>query len=197
MRADLLVWLAALILAASMPAKGEDDTATKPSAKATVGDEYACDEHGAGTVTILFEAQGLEGPMTCIGPSPDLPITVEGGRCDIPRVIPGHHTFEAIDQEGRTVAQTVTVPEPIFVNVVALEPPTACGRTDGTIIMAAHGTRSPFRFRWNGAEEDGPDRRRDLAPGTHTIQVLDGQGCFETIQVTVPALQDCDSGDDG
>ncbi len=62
--------------------------------------------------------------------------------------------------------------------------PTLCtGQTNGSIDVLISGGQAPYTYFLNGVQQGpaGPELNRtfsDLAPGTYTVLILDGNGCF-------------------
>jgi hypothetical protein len=121
-----------------------------------------------GTGNITFSADGMT-----YGASP---VSVQGGT----------YTITAQDMNGciGTMASEVTVgPEAIDVNAMAMAE-LCFGGNDGAVSWAPEGGQGDYMYTFDGVATTSTSAA-DLAPGDYVVSVTDGDGCTETVTVTV------------
>ena len=65
---------------------------------------------------------------------------------------------------------------------------------DGQIIASASNGAQPYLFSFNNGEFDTVHEFTNLAKGSYTIKVKDGNKCTTSGDVTVKAIQNCFAG---
>lgn len=89
---------------------------------------------------------------------------------------------DAIAQQS--VVYTVVVNQPALMVPTAAVTQVSCfGLANGTIQLSTTGGVAPFSYNWGGGIT-GPNRN-NLAPGTYTATVTDGNLCTKTISTTI------------
>ena len=125
---------------------------------------------GVAPTTLQFSADGEN-----YGPSP---VTVSGGT----------YTITAQNANGcigTMDAEVVVGPDAIDVNATSM--PEACfGGNDGSASWTPEGGQGNYSYTFDG-EATTATSAGDLAPGDYVIAVTDGEGCTETVTVTVEA----------
>ena len=125
---------------------------------------------GVAPTTLQFSADGEN-----YGPSP---VTVSGGT----------YTITAQNANGcigTMDAEDVVGPDAIDVNATSM--PEACfGGNDGSASWTPEGGQGNYSYTFDG-EATTATSAGDLAPGDYVIAVTDGEGCTETVTVTVEA----------
>ena len=92
---------------------------------------------------------------------------------------PGTYTVVVTDANGCQVTKTATVdePDPIVINTLAENHPTAAGN-DGSITVNAVGGTGVLIYNWNNGQT-GP-AATNLPEGTYIVTVTDVNGCVES-----------------
>lgn len=96
---------------------------------------------------------------------------------------PGIYTVTSTDADGCLASETIVLPEPDSLTIVASITPINChGEMDGAISLAITSGQNPFIFQWDSGT--GPIIS-NLADGTYTVTVTDGRGCSITESYTL------------
>lgn len=139
---------------------------------------------------IIEEPEPLNGtielnPIACFGQSTDVVVSASGGTA--PYI--GTGTFVTIsglfnsvitDQQGCQTTVATEIEEPSEFVVSATTEPISCTEESGEIIFTAVGGTQPYQFFEEVVEVN--------TPGTFSYTFIDNNGCQETINVEVPAL---------
>ena len=64
--------------------------------------------------------------------------------------------------------------------------PTCLGDDNGEAIVLVNGGLQPFTFLWDDPAGQATDTASNLTAGTYSVQISDGQGCFDNGSITVP-----------
>ena len=64
--------------------------------------------------------------------------------------------------------------------------PTCLGDDNGEASVLVNGGLQPFTFLWDDPAGQATDTAWNLTAGTYSVQVSDGQGCFDNGSITVP-----------
>ncbi|TNE58739.1 MAG: T9SS type A sorting domain-containing protein [Bacteroidetes bacterium] len=97
----------------------------------------------------------------------------------------GLYTVTVTDSNGCTVVRTVEVLPGncgITVNFIA-SPATCNGLATGSATAVLNGGMGPFMYAWSSGGNAATEQ--DLAAGTYTVTVVDGNGCDLTAEVTI------------
>lgn len=73
-----------------------------------------------------------------------------------------------------------------FTLTLSSTPPTCLGDDNGEAIVLVNGGVQPFTFLWDDPAGQATDTALNLTAGTYSVQVSDGQGCFDNGSITVP-----------
>lgn len=88
----------------------------------------------------------------------------------------GFYQVTVTDAAGTTSTASITIKEPELLTVSAkVLAPASTGNADGKAVATAKGGNGDYFFRWDN-DETGPDAVK-LAPGKHTVNVNDANGC--------------------
>lgn len=103
----------------------------------------------------------------------------------------GNYTVQVTDQLGCIESFTGTVMEPSQMTIVDqnTQPPSCNGSSDGQAWVLVEGGIPPFTYQWNSGSVSNP--AIGLMAGTHTVTVLDSQGCVlqhPMVLIDPPAL---------
>src|SRR5438105_14422893 len=94
-----------------------------------------------------------------------------------------------IDSKGCTLAQAITVNQPTAVTLVVAQTDAQCqGASDGTVTATFGGGTAPYQVKidaGSAAIHSFPTRRSSDLAGSHTVTVIDSQGCTLAQAITV------------
>ncbi len=96
---------------------------------------------------------------------------------DVTALNAGSYTVRVMDANGcvKTVAETVTEPEELLVNVAAEKNNNCFGEKNGSVSLTVTGGNAPYSFKWsNGRTNQNID---SLASGKYSVLVADAKGC--------------------
>jgi len=155
--------MAAPLLVASV------STSTDPSCNTV------CD--GSATVTI----SGGTAPYTILWDDPGTQTTATAiGLCD------GSYTGTVTDANGCTDTATVTLTEPLTLNVTTSMFPASCsGVCDGSIATSVAGGIAPYTYAWDDPSSQTTGTASSLCAGGFNVTVTDANGCTSIISETV------------
>ncbi|WP_161622665.1 T9SS type B sorting domain-containing protein [Cesiribacter andamanensis] len=166
----------------------------------TVSDQAGCSE--SLTVTVgqpdQLLATAVPSPVTsCTGGNGAIELTVSGGSGtytylwsngstdkDLSGLSAGTYRVDITDSMGCTASAeaTITQPAPITLTTSVVDA-TSCGGSNGSIGLNVSGGSGTYTYSWsNGATSRDLS---DLAAGTYTVDVTDGNGCVATAEVVV------------
>ncbi len=86
-----------------------------------------------------------------------------------------------LDTTSTNVEQNVN-----FTLTLSCTAPTCLGDDNGEAIVLVNGGVQPFTFLWDDPAGQATDTASNLTAGTYSVQVSDGQGCFDNGSITVP-----------
>jgi outer membrane protein OmpA-like peptidoglycan-associated protein len=157
------------------------------------------------TVSITEDIQALtasitqEQPINCSGEASGvIAVVVKGGKKPfqyqwgqaglsgekVDGLKAGSYTVAVRDAVGNTSKAEITLkdPAPLQANASASAPASTNGR-DGRAVVQVSGGTAPYTFAWdNGETTSDAD---SLAPGSHSVQVTDKNGCQATATVSI------------
>ena len=95
----------------------------------------------------------------------------------------GADTVTVTDAGGCTAIVPFTIYQPISVNLLSLDTtPAHCATShDGSAIAVAMGGTPPYTYAWDGLAVNHVDSITGLAPGPHTLEVIDSKGCVDSV----------------
>jgi gliding motility-associated-like protein len=94
------------------------------------------------------------------------------------------YSVSVTDQGGCLTIQTVTITEPTALVSNPTSTPASCGNNDGTADAVASGGTGTLTYSW--APSGGTAATEiNLAAGTYTVTVTDGNGCIATASIPV------------
>ncbi|MCH2258996.1 MAG: SprB repeat-containing protein, partial [Alteromonas sp.] len=98
----------------------------------------------------------------------------------------GNYTVDVTDDNNCTVSSSIFITEPtqLAVSVASTVEPSCTFSADGEIHLNVVGGTLPYNYTWTPNVASGPTGV-GLTAGTYTIDVSDGNGCVETINVTL------------
>ena len=102
----------------------------------------------------------------------------------------GNHLVEVVDNRGCRIPETVTItaPDEIVVDDVALTPVTGChDNTNGAISLLASGGTGVLEYALNGGPFVAPGDFDNLPGGGHTIIIRDENMCILEVTYTLDA----------
>src|SRR5205085_3387321 len=101
----------------------------------------------------------------------------------------GSHTVTVIDSQGCTLAQAITVNQPTAVTLVLAETDAQCQwASDVTVSATFGGGTAPYQVKidaGSAATQSSPFTFSGLSAGSHTVTVIDSQGCTLAQAITV------------
>lgn len=93
------------------------------------------------------------------------------------------YSVTVTDAEECTAEDEITITVHDLPNLTLVETDASCGLSNGQIIANVTGGQGPYTYSWsNGANTDEID---DLAAGSYTLTLTDGNGCSATQSVTI------------
>lgn len=97
----------------------------------------------------------------------------------------GSYQMTVTDANGCTKAFAYSIAPAPAITVSTTKTPATCGNSDGSITVTVAGGTNPLTYDWSDVTVGGADPK-NLAAGTYTITVTDGNGCTdsETIVIT-------------
>ena len=100
----------------------------------------------------------------------------------------GDYTVTVRDENDCTSTCSITIDEPGLLNC-SLEGTdiTDCAVQDGTITVTATSGTAPYTYNINAGEEQSGNIFTGLIAGTHTVTVIDDNGCMSTCEITLGA----------
>ena len=98
----------------------------------------------------------------------------------------GAHTIEVIDARGCSEIINIAVSQPSIITVLSSETGASCnGELDGMSTISASGGTAPYTYGLDGAPAVPGASFSGLAPGPHTIDVIDANGCVGSIMINI------------
>ena len=97
----------------------------------------------------------------------------------------GTYTVTVTDGNGCTRTNVSTVTEPSIISVTGSVTNVTCnGSANGSVNLTVTGGNGTYSYAWSGTGT-GTDPRTNLAAGTYTVTVTDGNNCTQTNSFTV------------
>lgn len=128
--------------------------------------------------TVTTTVTGGTGPLTYIwtvGGETTPNIT---GQCSNTYFVQVEDSLNCIATAQATVSPTF----PININTLTV-PPSACGASDGMIVVQPSGGAGAFTFNWLAPLVSSNDTVTGLGAGTYSVVVTDGSGCSDTLTI--------------
>lgn len=92
----------------------------------------------------------------------------------------GTYDLTVLDSKGCSASTSVVLTEPSALLVTPTITNVTCfGENNGIINLAVTGGTTPYTFLWN--DGNSSQNRTDLAPGTYSVTVTDGNNCTQTL----------------
>ena len=166
-------------------------TVTEPpllTCSAVVDNDVSCNGFSDGQIT-----------ATGAGGTPGYTYSLNGGAFQasgtFSGLAAGTHTVTVMDANGCTSTCTATVTEPPLLTCSAVvDNNVSCnGFSDGQITATGAGGTPGYTYSLNGGAFQASGTFSGLAAGTHTVTVMDANGCTSTCTATVtePPLLTC------
>ncbi len=96
----------------------------------------------------------------------------------------GSYDVTLTDATGATATAKFSVKEPAAITVsTKVDAPASTGNSDGKATAKASGGTGNLTYKWDNNE--GTATATKLAPGSHTVTVMDGNGCSATATVSI------------
>lgn len=98
----------------------------------------------------------------------------------------GSYSIKIIDSNGCNDTQTLTIAEPIAIDIVLTAYNITCNQNDGSITSSVNGGIVPYSYYWsNGATNATVS---NLSIGNYTLLVIDANACskIQTVTITAP-----------
>jgi hypothetical protein len=103
---------------------------------------------------------------------------------DLSGLIAGTYTGVIVDANGCIASTTVTVSEPLAIDLAAAVTAVDChGAATGSIDLMVSGGTAPYTFAWSNSSMS--EDLSDLVAGTYTVTVTDAAGCVASTPVLV------------
>jgi hypothetical protein len=146
--------------------------------------EVSCagDANGAAEVIIT----GGNDPYTIDWSTGDQAPSVEN-------LAPGDYEVSIVDGFNCAVSTTFSVeePDPVAVQLNALEDVSCPGGANGSLTVAAEGGTAPFTYEWSNGATGA--QVTDLTAGAYTVTATDVNGCQETLEATIEEVPDTEA----
>jgi gliding motility-associated-like protein len=98
---------------------------------------------------------------------------------------PGIYTVIVTNNNGCTDSDTVTITQPLSLNVLPTVTNVTCnGYNNGQISLAVFGGVGPYSYQWSPGISNGPIAG-SLAPGNYSVTVSDNNLCSQTLNFTI------------
>jgi len=170
----------------------------------TVSDKLNCNvtvsfEVKSGAAGILVTDQ-IQSPSCSNLPDGKINLSVSGGVApytytwtdgstskDLNNIAAGDYQVQITDQKGCAFQKSFKVEALVSMNLSASVTPASCdGTTDGTIVLAVFGGKTPYTYAWNtGATSKD---LLNLSSGNYSVKVTDASGCVVDKQVDISTL---------
>ncbi|HNW90091.1 MAG TPA: T9SS type A sorting domain-containing protein [Bacteroidales bacterium] len=128
--------------------------------------------------------------ITCDGATTNVTVTATGGTAPytgtgIFTVGSGTYTYTVTDANGCTATTTITVTaSPPIVVCLSIISPVVCYGETATVNIIPSGGTPPFTYSVDGGPFQ-PNHLVQLYAGTHSITVMDANGCTKTVYITI------------
>ena len=128
--------------------------------------------------------------ITCNGATTDVTVTATGGTAPYTgtgtfTVGSGTYTYTITDANGCTATTTITVTtSPAIVICLSIISPIVCYGETATVNIIPIGGTQPFLYSVDGGPFQ-PNNLVQLYAGTHSITVMDANGCTNTVHITI------------
>lgn len=128
--------------------------------------------------------------ITCNGATTDVTVSATGGTAPYSgtgtfTVSSGTYTYTVTDANGCTASTTITVTaSPAIVVCLSIISPVVCYGETATVNIIPIGGTQPFSYSIDGGPYQ-PNNLVQLSAGTHSITVMDANGCTKTVFITI------------
>jgi gliding motility-associated-like protein len=105
-------------------------------------------------------------------------------------LIAGLQTVTVTDAGGCQAVATFTIYEPneLLINSISTLPSHCATSNDGSAVALVSGGTRGYNFAWDGTSNGPVDSITRLAPGYHTVLVIDHYGCIDTSSFYVDTI---------
>jgi len=148
---------------------------------------------GVGYTSLNSSCTGVNnGSITILPPSAYTPIqySLNGGPPQTSNIFTGlaagTYTISVVDAIGCSGSTFITITQGANVTATSNTTPTSCsGISNGTITVFASGGTLPYQYSINGGALQASNVFTGLAAGTYSVKVVDVNGCFTSLSITV------------
>ena len=148
-----------------------------PTATASVNADVTCNggNNGSATVSLLNGTAPFSYTWTPTG----------GNAVNAANLAAGTYTVNVTDANGCTSSDQITIVEPPVLTAASNATPALCnGNSDGSAGVVAGGGTTPYSYNWTPSGGSGANAS-NLAAGTYTVTITDGNGCTQTATAVV------------
>lgn len=154
-------------------------TLTQPAVLASIMNSNNVKCFNTPTGTVSAAGTGGVGPYTYSWPA--LASTLS----TVPNVAIGNYTCIITDFNGCSISSSITVTQPTSITLTSTVTPANCGQANGSATITASGGVGAYTYTWSTTGSTTTVQSSVVA-NTYTIQVKDGNNCFQTLAVTIP-----------
>ncbi len=109
---------------------------------------------------------------------------------DLTGIAAGSYQVIVTDDNGcdDTLGIVITEPSSLQLTVDAQNNPSTCGVSDGEVLVSASGGTQPYLFDWDNdgvGDFDDTEDLNNLGAGTYILEVMDANGCTESISASI------------
>lgn len=98
----------------------------------------------------------------------------------------GTYDVTVTDTKGCTSTTTVSITEPATLDLIkGTVTKAGCNLTNGTASVLVAGGTANYTFSWNSSPVQTDSLATNLAPGDYIAQVVDANGCSDTVNVSI------------
>lgn len=151
-----------------------------PQVQITVGD-VVCNGASDGSIDLTILPAGSQTTWTLPGGSTLI-------QEDLTGLDAGDYFYEVISATGCIDTTTITVSEPLALNLqLQVTDETCLNVCDGSVVASVINGANPFSYTFNGAST-GSDEAINLCAGNVDVEVTDGNGCVATASSLVGTI---------
>lgn len=142
------------------------------------------------TPTSCFDSQDGSVITTVSGGTPDYTFLWDSGETlpEPDNFAPGQHCVSVTDGRGcmEVACVEIEAPEAVTLDSVQIKPAECYGTSTGAATVFISGGDGNFAYRWNDNLQQISQQALRLPSGLYSVEILDGNGCGITTEVTIP-----------